>query len=136
MGESLKQPHYLAAALKAPRITESATWLADQGQAPKANHPLHRGRSTGPRCDPDRGRQHRAPRPTAGTGKPTPPWPGDSCRPLLRHGLIVIDEVGYLPFEQVAANLFVQLVSSRYEHASLILTSKVQFSGWGSGFGD
>ena len=41
---------------------------------------------------------------------------------LRRYGLIIIDEVGYIPFEQDAANLFFQLVSSRYEHASLILT--------------
>ncbi len=36
---------------------------------------------------------------------------------LRRYGLIIVDEVGYLPFEQDAANLFFQLVSSRYEHA-------------------
>jgi len=35
-----------------------------------------------------------------------------------------------------AANLFFQLVSSRYEHASLILTSNLPFSGWGGVFGD
>ena len=46
------------------------------------------------------------------------------------------DEVGYLPFEQDAANLFFQLVSSRYEHASLILTSNLPFSSWGGVFGD
>jgi DNA replication protein DnaC len=55
---------------------------------------------------------------------------------LRRYGLIIIDEVGYLPFEQDAANLFFQLVSSRYEHASLILTSNLPFSGWGAVFGD
>ncbi len=48
---------------------------------------------------------------------------------LRRYGLIIVDEVGYLPFEQDAANLFFQLVSSRYEHASLILTSNLPFSG-------
>lgn len=55
---------------------------------------------------------------------------------LRRYGLIVVDEVGYLPFEQDAANLFFQLVSSRYEHASLILTSNLPFSSWGGVFGD
>jgi len=40
------------------------------------------------------------------------------------------------PFEQHAANLFFQLVSSRYEQASLILTSNPPFSGWGGVFGD
>lgn len=55
---------------------------------------------------------------------------------LRRYGLIIVDEVGYLPFDQDAANLFFQLVSSRYEHASLILTSNLPFSGWGTVFGD
>ncbi|WP_438856517.1 IS21-like element helper ATPase IstB [Agromyces sp. M3QZ16-3] len=55
---------------------------------------------------------------------------------LRRYSLIIVDEVGYLPFEQDAANLFFQLVSSRYEHASLILTSNLPFSGWGGVFGD
>ncbi|MGH1522828.1 IS21-like element helper ATPase IstB [Leifsonia sp. L25] len=55
---------------------------------------------------------------------------------LRRYGLIIVDEVGYLPIEQDAANLFFQLVSSRYEHASLILTSNLPFSGWGGVFGD
>lgn len=55
----------------------------------------------------------------------------------LRHyGLIIVDEVGYLPFELDAANLFLQLVSSRYEYAALILTSNLPFSGWGGVFGD
>jgi DNA replication protein DnaC len=55
---------------------------------------------------------------------------------LRRYDLIIVDEAGYLPFEQDAANLFFQLVSSCYEHASLILTSNLPFSGWGGLFGD
>ena len=55
---------------------------------------------------------------------------------LRRYGLVIVDEVGYLPFEQDAANLFFQLVSSRYEHASLILTSNLPFSSWAGVFGD
>lgn len=55
---------------------------------------------------------------------------------LSRYGLIIIDEVGYLPFEPDAANLFFQLVSSRYEHASVILTSNLPFGRWGEVFGD
>ena len=46
---------------------------------------------------------------------------------LGRYPLIVVDEVGYIPFEPEAANLFFQLVSSRYERASLIVTSNKQF---------
>jgi DNA replication protein DnaC len=45
---------------------------------------------------------------------------------LARYPLLVIDEVGYIPFEPEAANLFFQLVSSRYERASLIVTSNKQ----------
>ncbi len=55
---------------------------------------------------------------------------------LRRYGLIIVDEVGYIPFDQDAANLFFQLVSSRYEHASLILTSNLPFARWGDVFGD
>ncbi len=55
---------------------------------------------------------------------------------LGRYPLIVIDEVGYIPFEPEAANLFFQLVSSRYERASLIVTSNKPFGRWGEVFGD
>ena len=41
-----------------------------------------------------------------------------------------------VPFEQEAANLFFQLVSSRYEYSSLILTSNLPFARWGEVFGD
>ena len=49
---------------------------------------------------------------------------------LRRFGLIIVDEVGSLPFEQDAANLFIPLVSSRNELASLILISNLPFSSW------
>jgi DNA replication protein DnaC len=55
---------------------------------------------------------------------------------LGRTPLLVIDEVGYIPFEAEAANLFFQLVSSRYERASLIVTSNKPFGRWGEVFGD
>jgi DNA replication protein DnaC len=55
---------------------------------------------------------------------------------LTRYPLLVIDEVGYIPFEPEAANLFFQLVSSRYERASLIVTSNKPFGRWGEVFGD
>ena len=40
------------------------------------------------------------------------------------------------PFEAEAANLFFQLVSSRYERASVIVTSNKPFGRWGEVFGD
>ena len=55
---------------------------------------------------------------------------------LGRYPLLVVDEVGYIPFEPEAANLFFQLVSSRYERASLIVTSNKTFGRWGEVFGD
>jgi DNA replication protein DnaC len=50
--------------------------------------------------------------------------------------LIVVDEVGYIPFDPEAANLMFALVSSRYERASMIVTSNKPFSAWGEIFGD
>jgi DNA replication protein DnaC len=55
---------------------------------------------------------------------------------LGRYPLLVIDEVGYIPFDADAANLFFQLVSSRYERASVIVTSNKPFGRWGEVFGD
>src|SRR5918912_1323344 len=55
---------------------------------------------------------------------------------LGRYPLLVVDEVGYIPFEPEAANLFFQLVSARYERASLIVTSNKVFGRWGEVFGD
>jgi hypothetical protein len=50
--------------------------------------------------------------------------------------LLVIDEVGYIPFEADAADLFFQLASARYERASLIVTSNKPFGRRGEVFGD
>jgi DNA replication protein DnaC len=50
--------------------------------------------------------------------------------------LIAVDEVGYIPFDPEAANLMFELVSSRYEKASMIVTSNKPFSKWGEIFGD
>lgn len=55
---------------------------------------------------------------------------------LGRLPLLVMDEVGYIPFDPAAANLIFQLVSARYERASLIVTSNKPFSAWGEIFGD
>ncbi|MEU4012348.1 IS21-like element helper ATPase IstB [Streptomyces pseudogriseolus] len=55
---------------------------------------------------------------------------------LGRYPLIIVDEVGYIPFESEAANLFFQLISNRYERASVIVTSNKPFGRWGEVFGD
>jgi DNA replication protein DnaC len=60
----------------------------------------------------------------------------EELRNLARIPLIVCDEVGYIPFDPDAANLMFELVSSRYERASMIVTSNKPFSRWGETFGD
>lgn len=50
-------------------------------------------------------------------------------------GLMIIDEIGYLPITRTGAMLF-QLLTRRYEHASTILTSNKGFEDWGEIFGD
>jgi len=60
----------------------------------------------------------------------------DELARLQRVPLLVVDEVGYIPFDPQAANLMFMLVSRRYERASLIVTSNKPFSAWGEIFGD
>lgn len=55
---------------------------------------------------------------------------------IRRYRLIIIDEVGYIPFDQDAANLFFQLIASRYEQASVMVTSNLPFGRWGETFSD
>jgi DNA replication protein DnaC len=50
--------------------------------------------------------------------------------------LLVIDEIGYLPIDRAGANLFLQLISRRYERGPMILTSNQSFGSWGEVFGD
>jgi DNA replication protein DnaC len=60
----------------------------------------------------------------------------DELQRLQRVPLLVVDEVGYIPFDPQAANLMFMLVARRYERASLIVTSNKPFSAWGEIFGD
>ena len=60
----------------------------------------------------------------------------EELKRLERIPLLIVDEVGYIPFDPQAANLMFMLVSSRYERASLIVTSNKPFSAWGEIFGD
>lgn len=50
--------------------------------------------------------------------------------------LLIVDEIGYLPLDQQGATILFQLVTSRYEKGSMILTSNKGFSEWGDIFGD
>jgi DNA replication protein DnaC len=57
-------------------------------------------------------------------------------RIYLAPKVLVIDEMGYLPLDDLGATIFFQLVSARYEKGSIILTSNKSYGDWGSIFGD
>jgi len=50
--------------------------------------------------------------------------------------VLVVDEMGYLPLDELGATIFFQLVSARYERGSIILTSNKSYGDWGGIFGD
>ncbi len=50
--------------------------------------------------------------------------------------LLILDEMGYVPLDQVATSFLFQLVSKRYTRGSIILTSNKTYGEWGSVFGD
>lgn len=55
-------------------------------------------------------------------------------RAVLGPRLLVVDEIGYLPFGREEANLFFQVVAKRYEKGSMILTSNLPFTQWAEAF--
>lgn len=54
------------------------------------------------------------------------------CKPKL----LIVDELGYLPFEKRSAHLFFQLVAKRYERGSLLITTNQAVTQWSQVFGD
>lgn len=50
--------------------------------------------------------------------------------------LLIVDELGYLPFEKRSAHLFFQLVARRYERGSMLITTNQVVTQWGAVFGD
>jgi len=55
---------------------------------------------------------------------------------LMRMDLIILDELGYLPFSQTGGALLFHLLSKLYEHTSVMITTNLTFSEWGNVFGD
>ena len=49
---------------------------------------------------------------------------------ILGPKLLVVDEIGYLPFGRDEANLFFNVVAKRYERGSMVLTSNLPFTQW------
>jgi len=60
----------------------------------------------------------------------------DKLLQFTKPKLLIVDELGYLPLEPDAAHLMFQLVSRRYERGSILVTSNLTTSEWGTVFGD
>jgi DNA replication protein DnaC len=61
---------------------------------------------------------------------------GEKLTEFSKPRLLIIDELGYLPFERRSAHLFFKLVARRYEKGSLLITTNQRVSDWGTVFGD
>jgi len=53
-----------------------------------------------------------------------------------RHGLLVLDELGYVPFSKEGAALMFQVLAERHERGSVIITSNLGFADWTQVFGE
>jgi DNA replication protein DnaC len=57
-------------------------------------------------------------------------------RAIIGPKLLIVDELGYLPFGRDEANLFFNVVARRYEHGSMVLTSNLPFTQWATALAD
>lgn len=61
---------------------------------------------------------------------------GRIVQSLMRMDLVILDELGYLPFSQAGGALLFHLLSKLYEHTSVAITTNLSFSEWSAVFGD
>lgn len=61
---------------------------------------------------------------------------GQLAERLLRLDIVILDELGYLPFSPSGGALLFHLLSKLYEHTSVVITTNLSFSEWAGVFGD
>ena len=61
---------------------------------------------------------------------------GQIAERLVRNDLVILDELGYLPFSPSGGALLFHLLSKLYERASVVITTNLSFSEWAGVFGD
>ena len=61
---------------------------------------------------------------------------GQLAERLISADLVILDELGYLPFSQAGGALLFHLIGKLYEHTSLAITTNLNFAEWANVFGD
>ena len=62
--------------------------------------------------------------------------PGKLIHDITKADFVILDEFGYVPFDVDGSRLLFQILSGCYENNSIVFTTNLQFSQWGSVFGD